>query len=68
MIGRFLGWAIRIVYLGIAILGLSMVASGYPPSGSGPPVLLGIGGLLAIAGLAGMIWPEKIRSGTSGPD
>ena len=57
----------RLIYLGIAVLGLSMAGSGYPPE-SGLPAMLVIGGFLTIAGVSGVIWPEKIRSGTSGPD
>ena len=65
MFGRILQFGKRIIYLGIALVGVSMALGGYPTE-SGAPVLLAVGGFLAIVGLAGVIWPEKIRSGTSG--
>jgi hypothetical protein len=68
MVGRLLQSGKRILYLGIAVVGLSMAVSSYPPPESEVPVLLVVGGILAVGGIAGVIWPEKIRSGSSGPD
>lgn len=69
MIDRILRSGTRIIYLGITVVGLWMAVGGYPPPATGPPVQLAVGAILGILGLAGMIWPEKIRSGSgSGPD
>lgn len=65
MAPRVVRLVLRLVYVAIAGLGLSMAAGGYPPSGDGLPVTLIVGVLLALAGIGGAIWPEKIRSGSS---
>ena len=51
----------RLIFLVVGAVGLSMAASAYPPSGSEPPVLLGIGAALVLLGLYGVLWPEKVR-------
>lgn len=58
----------RVVYLVIAGIGLSMATSAYPPPAGELPALLLVGAGLTVAGVAGVIWPEKITSGSSGPD
>jgi hypothetical protein len=58
----------RIVYLVITGIGLSMATSAYPPPAGELPVLLLVGAALTVAGIVGVIWPEKITSGSAGPD
>jgi hypothetical protein len=68
MIPRVLQTGMRVLYVLIAAVGLWIAVGGYPPPASGPPVQLAIGAVIGVIGLAGTIWPEKIRSGSSGPD
>jgi hypothetical protein len=69
MIGRVLSFGRRILYLGITVVGFWIALGGYPPSAGGIPVQLAVGMVFGLIGLAGVIFPEKIRSGSgSGPD
>lgn len=68
MVWTVLSLAMRLFYLGVLALGLSLAASAYPPSGAGVPVTLGLGVLLALAGFGGVLWPEKMQSGRSSGD
>lgn len=68
MLSGLLRNGMRVFYLAIVVIGLSLAASGYPPPESDVPLTLALGGLLAVIGLAGVVWPEKIRAGDSGPD
>jgi len=58
----------RAVYAGIGLVGLSMALSAYPPPPGELPALLLVGTVLLLAGAAGVIWPDKVTSGSSGPD
>ncbi|UHQ95980.1 hypothetical protein [Natrinema halophilum] len=42
-----------------------MASSGYPPPESELSALVVVGGVLTIIGIAGIIWPEKLHSGSS---
>ena len=65
MIGRVLLLGVRLFYAAIGVVGLSLARSGYPPSGSDPPVMLLVGAALVVVGVVGVVWPEKVLSGSS---
>jgi hypothetical protein len=64
MVHRAIGLAVRALYLTIAAIGVSLALSGYPPPETGLPVTLAVGSLVTIAGLAGVAFPDKLRSGS----
>lgn len=68
MVLKFIGLATRLFYVALAVVGGSMVASAYPPSGGDIPLLLLVGAGLVVVGLAGAVWPDKMRSGSSGTE
>jgi hypothetical protein len=66
MIERLLRSGLRILSLGITVVGRWMAAGGYPPPATGPPVQLGIGAAIGIVGLAGMVSSHKVRPRSGG--
>lgn len=64
MVGRVLVLGMRLFYVAIGLLGLSLAASGYPPSGDGLPDTLLVGiGLVAVA-VVGVARPDLVLSGS----
>jgi heme A synthase len=55
---------LRALYLAFAAIGVSLALSGYPPPDTGLPVTLAVGSLIAVVGIAGLVFPDKLRSGS----
>jgi hypothetical protein len=52
----------RVLAALIAVAGVRVAMTGYPPQGSEPPVVLFIGGLMILGGVVGVIDPSKVFS------
>jgi len=64
MVGGIIVLGMRLFYVTIGLVGLAMAASGYPPSGSGPPVLL----LVGVGLVVGVLRPKAALRGPESVD
>lgn len=60
---------LRGVLAGVTVAGAALANAGWPPAGGEPPVLLFIGGILALGGVVGVVDPELVKpEGEAGDD
>lgn len=60
---------LRVLLGGVALAGLAIANAGWPPASGEPPVLLFIGGILALGGAVGVVDPGLVKpEGDAGDD
>lgn len=68
MVRRILSLGMRLFYVLLGVLGISIAAGGYPPSGSGLPVMLLVGIGIVLAAVVGFVRPDLVLSGSGSVD